>query len=77
MDASVSVFLKLLDAAVHENTEKNIAIFPDWPAIFTLAKNHNVLPLIFEAASEYEDFVNLPNYKTYMTVSRRGTRRSF
>ena len=74
LEPIIRVFLLLLDKSVHENAEV-FSTPVDWPAVFTLAKNHNVLPLIFEAASEYEDFVNSPNYQTYMTISMQWIMR--
>lgn len=68
------IFLSLLGSTIHPNNT-NITTNIDWPAVFTFAKNHNVLPLIFEAASGYEDFVNSPNYQTYMTVSMQWIMR--
>ena len=44
---------------------------PDWNEIFVLAKNHNVLPLIFEAASEIESFTESTDYPKFMLVSMK------
>ena len=74
MDKNTANFLTLLGNITHNLKSENITN-TDWFAIFTLAKNHNVLPLIFESASGYEDFVNSPNYQTYMTVSMQWIMR--
>ena len=74
MDYDVSAFLSLLNKSVHNSFAKLLPPI-NWIAVFTLAKNHNVLPLIFEAASGYADFANSPNYQTYMAISMQWIMR--
>lgn len=58
------VFLMLLSSCIHKNSTSNIEMTSDeWRKIINLARVHNVLPLVFEEASENESFISLPEYQ--------------
>ena len=67
MEYDVSSFLSLLNESVHKS--EKLLLSTNWDRIFSLAKNHNVTPLVFEAACKHDDFTNSPNYQKYMNVS--------
>lgn len=65
LSKSQTIFLKALRQAL-EGLPFSDAIGPqfltrdDYAALFHLAKNHNVLPMIYEAVSKREDYATLP-----------------
>ena len=58
------IFLELLAAAIHHNSVTLIQLAPEqWHVILALARTYNVLPLVFEKASENKSFLSLPEYQ--------------
>lgn len=64
LNTSETFFLELLSESIHCDRISNSFLHPDeWNAIFTLARAHNVLALVFEKASEAENFTDLSVYQ--------------
>lgn len=57
-DKPVQTFLNLLSACIHDTSVPAPALRDEeWKAVVALAKAHNVLPLVFEKASECDNFL--------------------
>lgn len=66
LNTAESIFLELLSSSIHYTPVSDLSLHPDeWNAVFTLARAHNVLPLVFEKASEDENFTALPEYQQH------------
>ena len=64
LDKAGDAFLNALSACVHHTPFNNPSLsFDEWRAIITIARAHNVLALVFEKASEDENFMSLPEYQ--------------
>lgn len=68
MDEKITLFveskmlLELLDSAIHGTvTFNSIMSTGQWLFIIDMARKHNVLPLIFEKASDQSNFISLQN----------------
>lgn len=63
-DKARDAFLNVLSACVHHTPFNNPSLsFDEWRAVITLARAHNVLALVFEKASEDDNFTELPEYQ--------------
>lgn len=70
---SEETFLNLLSASIHLSSVGTLPLnFDEWYEVLTLAQSHNVLPLVFEKASECEAFTVLPEYQR-LTVEIMAT----
>lgn len=69
-DGSVQVFLNLLSACIHDVYIPTSTLSDEeWMSVVKLAKTHNVLPLIFEKASQREDFLKWKEYPRIATLA--------
>lgn len=80
-ERNVNIFLDLLSACLHDTQVDDPGVNPaEWKTVMTLARGHNVFPLVFEKASECESFANLPEYTRYamlaMTIVAEQAKRT-
>lgn len=63
-DKAGDALLNLLSACANHTPLNNLSLsFDEWRAVIALARAHNVLALLFEKASEDENFTALPEYQ--------------
>lgn len=80
-EQNVNIFLDLLSTCLHDTQVDDPGVNPaEWKTVMTLARGHNVFPLVFEKASECESFANLPEYTRYamlaMTIVAEQAKRT-
>lgn len=81
-DQILNIFLKLLSASVNNNGSlfNDSLTQSEWEQIISLSRKHNILPLIFEIASENTSFINLEEYQQLsfevMSIVAGQTRRT-
>lgn len=73
-DIEVKIFLKILRAIVNDQPllgceeQHSLGLTEEqWKQLLTMARVHNLLPLVMEKASEDPDLVQLPEYNVYLT----------
>lgn len=79
MDRSEQLFLSVLDSVIHHKPLPEIREVSDWEGVFALARRHNLLALVFEAAAELPETAELPEYgiclqETMSTVASQAQR---
>lgn len=57
------LFLKLMAASIHDVSFDAQLEIANWEEIFNIAHSQNILPLIFEKASENKSFLSIPQYQ--------------
>ena len=61
-DIQVINFLNLLGNTVNLTALDSVSNSVDWKAVFKYAKEHNVTPLVFEKASQFDSFCEYEKY---------------
>lgn len=64
--------MTLLSESIHNTSSSDLFLSPEeWKTVLKLAKAHNVLPLVFERASEHTSFTELQPYPKYAVSAMR------
>ena len=71
MNPTYKTFLKLIESHIR-NQKPNIELDVDLDEVFTLARKHNLLPLVYDAASllEFEGKESMRSQALYNMISQ-------
>ena len=66
-DKNANTLFRLISKVINNSSISNLNLTEEeWKTVFTLARAHNILPLIFESASENSNFIASPDYQSLM-----------